>query len=282
MCNEASLATPEVIERIYLQWHSSTFCKTDHRVGIVSIAFGLKSLSALNRSWELSFPMSVLLNLVYIFALVVGLFPTFSFPFHKRDHYIAKREWFILHANCWMAARYIWALYIAVTTADNYRIFATRALFSGPFTPVFLLGMGYPLRVQTAFPLTCAVGASIAAGAFYVHSQLLSSSATLPYLEVLADNLCSISYLKGFISTVSGFPCSANNALISAWSAQAILSVLLMIYYINIEESRRRKAFFATSNLREPFPMYWEHFSLWLGVPYMLPILCLEFLLLMQ
>lgn len=282
MCNEASMSSPEVVEKIYLQWHSATFCITDYRCGLVAVAFGLKSLSALNRSWELSFEMSVLLNLGYIFALVVGLFPTFSFPWHKRDLYISKRESFLLHSCCWIVARFLLALYIAVTTADSHRTFATRALFSGPFAPVFLIGMGYPLRVQVAFPLTCVVGISATAGASYVHSQLLSSNETLLHLEVLSDNICSVGYLNGFVSTLSGSPCSAQNALMCIWSTQATIAVFLMIYYIINEEKRRRKVFFAESNLREPFPIFWEAFWFWLGIPYLLPILCLEFLLLMQ
>lgn len=233
----------------------------DWVVGVIGIPFALFSLVDLNsvlHDW--STPLRLLIILLYILAVAVGFGPTFYFPFRKKSFYNAWREWFVLNSLFWSLLRYPFTLYRYTVMASELPIsntaFVLKALLFGPHVITLMLGIGYPLRIDVAFPFTTLTGISAGAGCVWVHSKLLQSPAARPHLEFLARQVCSSSLLKKAVIFNPGAPCTYEYVLLYLWCAEGVLSVLLVIWVIVVDQSKQRKRFFRMTGLQEPYPFF--------------------------
>lgn len=232
----------------------------DWAVGVIGIPFALFSLIDLQsalKDWSRTF--SLLISLLYILAVVVGFGPTLYFPLRKKSVYHAWREWFVLNSLFWALLRYPFTMYrctvMASELAISHTAFATKALLLGPHVMIIMMGIGYPLRVDLAFPFVslAAIGATASCG--WVHSKLIQSPAAQPHLEFLASQLCSSGFYKEFVLVTTGFPCTSDSILLNLWCTEGGITLFLMTFVILIEQSNRRERFFKMTGLEEPYPL---------------------------
>lgn len=244
------------IEEKYLKYHSSNVYKTDWYFGLSGIGFAFKLLPTVQ---QLSLYASFSSGLLYLIAFVVGLGPGFFYAWRKKEIYIAYREYFVANSSFWTIFRYAFALQrVCDATSVSCTHFLLKLLLMGPHMPVILLGLAYPLRIQTAFLSTTLVAIATTCWAFFMHCQLANSPEAQAHILILSKTLCTSRVFNGVCLATTGFPCSAENVLLNVWCFEGGLSIIFMLLFTLKEESRRRKRFLRESELREPFPLFWE------------------------
>lgn len=199
--------------------------------------------------------------------IAVGIAPTLILPWTHQAFYIAWREAFIFNSQCWCLLRYVATLYGGTLAASSLPVghigFFVKALVFGPYAPVLLLGIGYPLRVQAAFPFSCAAGVGATAGAFWVHVKLSAVAAVKPHLAHLAKKVCSSVLYNELVHVFTGNGCVPETVLLNLWCAQSGLAVMFLLLFIMKGESKRRRRFLELTGYWEPFPLFWnENFAL--------------------
>lgn len=236
----------------------------DWLVGVIGLPFALTSLIDLQTALQQrSGPLRLLLNFLYILAVAVGFGPTFYFPYHNKPFYIAWRAWFVANSVFWSLLRYAFTLYRYTVMASEAQIthtaFVLKALLFGPHVITLMLGIGYPLSIDIAFPFAAIFSIGTSACCGFIHSMVVQSPATQPHLEFLDRLLCS-GFYGDFVLVTTGTPCSPESVLLNLWCAESGVSLFLITYFIMLEQSNRRKAFFQVSGLVEPYPVFFDGF----------------------
>lgn len=244
--------SPEEAERMYKQYLNTVAYQSDWRLCFIAVSFALLQAYSSRNNCN---------SLAYFASLFVGFAPTIYFLRRRKAQYIAWREWFVFYSLLGSMFRYQILLFTVTASGAQPPSagtqFTLRALLCGPYCPIILTGMSYSLQIQVAFPFTCMTAIGAMSCAYFTHYQLLASEMAQKHLTVLAEKACSIGMYDKFMLAVSGSPVTPENVLINIWALECILGLSVMLFFIAVEETNRRRRFWDVSGIRE-FPLVWN------------------------